>query len=365
MAIHLCLIILIVVIVVVLTDASSLGRISSSKSIDLNNNVPYADENIPREDLIKMVRSKILRELNLSEDVLDNGSNVKPVPKITDNEIRLLMSNGEKDQLRRIVVRPLSNDDFSCLDNNEQNCRRFEFEITSQWSSIESIRVWFRKKQPIAHLSIIVFFDGVPKVQYYEEGDFDVIVEYGLTGFNVMKPSVDMINETTHCIIETKGAVVHETDEDRPFMVLTQNQKHANRNRRSSKSINKPSTDCNCCVVDRNVSAAELMLDKLIIYPPYINIKACRGRCKMDQSTFNDWYGRSMYNMAKFNSSFNEYMDEFWVPRCYPSKMRSIGMFYVNSTRIQSNQTEIVEDNMDIVIDSCTCMTSNCYSPRK
>lgn len=100
MANHLCLIVLIAVVVV---DANSLSRVSS-EVVDPEESVPYTDESFPRADLIKMLHSHLLRQLNMSdEDSLDAG----PMPSITNNVVRHLVKGEEKEQqLQQIVIRP-------------------------------------------------------------------------------------------------------------------------------------------------------------------------------------------------------------------------------------------------------------------
>lgn len=112
MANHLCLIVLITVVVFV--DANSLNRVSS-ELVDPEESVPYTDESFPREDLIKMLQSHLLTQLNMSEDSLDAG----PMPPITNNVVRHLVKEEEKEQqLQRIVIRP-------------RNCKYFFFLITT------------------------------------------------------------------------------------------------------------------------------------------------------------------------------------------------------------------------------------------
>lgn len=120
MAVHLCLIVL---IVVVFTDANSLGRIpTSADDFDNNKYISYADESFPRKELIKILQSRILKELNLSEDVLDkeDGTSEAAVPPLSENAVRLLMHNEEKKQLRKIIVQPLNYSKFFIIFPNNK-----------------------------------------------------------------------------------------------------------------------------------------------------------------------------------------------------------------------------------------------------
>ncbi|GFR08962.1 TGF_BETA_2 domain-containing protein [Trichonephila clavata] len=245
---------------------------------------------------------------------------------------------------------------YSCIDSNRLDCNRFEFKLDSNKRSVEKLYIWFHKRRPSQQLNFSVHFVNSNHVYHYYESTSDVELQLDWIRFHLKKSALEYVNETLQCTVEVAGSYDLNDEKKLPMIVVTKRNDPINRNKRDSSS--KSDDNCRCHSVDRTISFSEIKWDYWVLQPAVLNIRACTGTCPYVQSSSNISYGNLMYNYDKYKSNFEDNeCNKFWVPRCYPDKMASVKIIFIEN----NTKTPVITDIPDMVVESCSCMSDTCY----
>ncbi|GFT22588.1 TGF_BETA_2 domain-containing protein [Nephila pilipes] len=343
-------------IVFVLTVISSclycvfLNPVNDTDEIGGPHNVSYSHALYPRDKLIKDFQANFLKKLNLP-----NAPTDLPRVNFSSEVLQLLLDDTEERFNSRKVIRP-SNSIYSCIDSNRLECSRFEFKLDSNVESVEKLHFWFHKKRPSQQLNFSVQFGNSTQVHHYYESSSDVEVQLNWARFHLKKSALEYVNETLQCTIEISGSYDLEDEKKLPMIVVTKRNEPIKRKKRSSNP--KCDENCRCQSVDRTISFSEMSWDYWVLQPADLNIRACIGTCPYVQSSTNISYGSLMYNHEKYKpTSEDNGCNKFWVPRCYPDKMTSVKIIYIEN----ETKTPIITDLKNMVVESCSCMSDTCF----
>ncbi|GIY03169.1 TGF_BETA_2 domain-containing protein [Caerostris extrusa] len=237
---------------------------------------------------------------------------------------------------------------YACYRSNRRDCTRYEFRLHSSLELVEKVYIWFHKRRIYEPLNFSAYFQNTTDVHHYNESTSDIEMQLQWIRFPLKRYSMEYFNGTLQCSIEVTG--VYELDVGKlPVMVVNRKIQKTNRIKRDNSIKSEEGTKCQD--VDRYISFSEINWDNWVLQPAVLNIRACSGTCTYVQSTANISYGSLVYSYEKYHPMpEDDACSKFWVPHCYPNKMASVRILYVDS----DTKSPVLTDVKDMVVVSCS-----------
>ncbi|KAG8178441.1 hypothetical protein JTE90_016113 [Oedothorax gibbosus] len=330
------------------TDEES-EHLYSSEEYDASDPIEGDIRNVLIEDLKK----RILRGLKLDD---------APTETVNDSEfskdmVEILQLEKEvtrTDQKENIIVHA-SNKDFRCQRSNASDCRRVEFNITSDHDSVISVHAWFRKVCMSDRLVVRAYSPSQKDeliVTLKEPRNKTADGSEGWASIELPKPFVLESNgEQLVCHLEIEGATFHTGKEHSPLMVVT---RHTVAQEDTPTKRTKRSTVDNCtacCVADFNVTVEEIGWQDWVHEPRSFNIRMCKGQCSESLSSYTLSYQHIISAYYKINKDVAKPKCNFWAQRCKPSSYKPLRIMY--KPKGGGLHDQVLKD---VVIESCRCM---------